>query len=243
MMPMLVYTTTTAVKLIQMPLLPVTASSTRITSWAIHGWRPTSVVIQPASSATTDETARRHRRPQEQAGAERVSTTPPPPQYQAEMPTIAKPAPTIVWNDKCTTLAGGRSSTGKSSSPMTSRSKPPRASSEPTLGISIPHRTSPSTSTPPMTSGASCLGLGGELHRRELRRLLGGEAHAGDMADEGLEHRRDRRERERHGEPEPVAPIGSPAQHPDGIHRRASGSRRRRTSPRTCAGTAATARS
>ena len=37
-----------------MSLAPVTAASTRITSYTIHGWRPTSVVIQPAISATTD---------------------------------------------------------------------------------------------------------------------------------------------------------------------------------------------
>jgi hypothetical protein len=37
-----------------MSLAPVTAASTRITSYTIHGWRPTSVVIQPAMSATTE---------------------------------------------------------------------------------------------------------------------------------------------------------------------------------------------
>jgi hypothetical protein len=37
-----------------MSCAPVTACETRITSYTIHGWRPTSVVIQPAISATTD---------------------------------------------------------------------------------------------------------------------------------------------------------------------------------------------
>jgi hypothetical protein len=37
-----------------MSLAPVTACGTRCTSYTIHGWRPTSVVIQPAISATTD---------------------------------------------------------------------------------------------------------------------------------------------------------------------------------------------
>jgi hypothetical protein len=35
-------------------LAPVTACETRITSYTIHGCRPTSVVIHPAISATTD---------------------------------------------------------------------------------------------------------------------------------------------------------------------------------------------
>ena len=37
-----------------MSLAPVTAASTRITWYTIHGCRPTSVVIHPAISATTD---------------------------------------------------------------------------------------------------------------------------------------------------------------------------------------------
>jgi hypothetical protein len=37
-----------------MSLAPVTAWSTFMTSYTIQGWRPTSVVIQPAISATTD---------------------------------------------------------------------------------------------------------------------------------------------------------------------------------------------
>jgi len=37
-----------------MSFAPVTAASTRITSYTIHGCRPTSVVIHPAISATTD---------------------------------------------------------------------------------------------------------------------------------------------------------------------------------------------
>ena len=33
------------------PGIGVTASAVRITPWMIHGWRPTSVTIQPASMA------------------------------------------------------------------------------------------------------------------------------------------------------------------------------------------------
>ena len=48
------YTTDSVPYPIGMSLAPVTAASTRITSYTIHGWRPTSVVIHPAISATTD---------------------------------------------------------------------------------------------------------------------------------------------------------------------------------------------
>jgi hypothetical protein len=34
-----------------MPGILVTASLVRITPWMIHGWRPTSVTVQPASKA------------------------------------------------------------------------------------------------------------------------------------------------------------------------------------------------
>ena len=152
-MPMLVYMMTMATKLIQMPLLPVTASSTRITPWAIHGCRPTSVVIQPASSATTASPPR-HRRPEEETGAERVSAPPPPPQ--------------VPGRDADHRAAGADHRLEREVHDVGRRSLVDRdvvepddlaverfpASSDPTLGISIPARTSPSTSTPPMTSGA-----------------------------------------------------------------------------------------
>jgi hypothetical protein len=48
------YTTESVPYPIGMSLAPVTAEDTRMTSYTIHGCRPTSVVIQPAISATTD---------------------------------------------------------------------------------------------------------------------------------------------------------------------------------------------
>ena len=48
------YTTDSAPYPTGMSLAPVTACGTFITSYTIHGWRPTSVVIHPAISATTD---------------------------------------------------------------------------------------------------------------------------------------------------------------------------------------------
>src|SRR3979409_41435 len=41
---------------IQIPLAPVTASSVRNSLNTVQGWRPTSVTIQPHSSATTAAT-------------------------------------------------------------------------------------------------------------------------------------------------------------------------------------------
>ena len=69
-----------------------------------------------------------------------------------------------------------------------------------------------------MMSGEFVFGLDGELHRRQLRRLVGGEAHAGDVTDDRLDERGDRGERERHDEPEPVSVVAAAAQHPDGVH-------------------------
>jgi hypothetical protein len=48
------YTTDSVPYPIGMSLAPVTAWLTLMTSYTIHGCRPTSVVIQPAISATTD---------------------------------------------------------------------------------------------------------------------------------------------------------------------------------------------
>src|SRR5919106_1190001 len=58
------------------PPAPVTASSVRITSYTTHGWRPTSVVTQPAISAITDSgpaatTARWNHAEPGQRGADR----------------------------------------------------------------------------------------------------------------------------------------------------------------------------
>jgi len=88
-----------------MSLAPVTAWDTRITSYTIHGWRPTSVVIQPAISATTDSgpaattaasthrgSPRRRNRRYRYTSASRASSV---------------PIPTIVWNEIRTTLTGG----------------------------------------------------------------------------------------------------------------------------------------
>ena len=48
------YTTDNVPYPMGMSLAPVTAEDTRMTSYTIHGCRPTSVVIHPAISATTD---------------------------------------------------------------------------------------------------------------------------------------------------------------------------------------------
>ena len=118
------------------------------------------MVIHPACSATTARppaatAARRNHRESNTASPSRSA-----PYlrrrhaYQPATPIIAVPAASIVWNDQCTMLTGGSSSSGMSSSPMITVSKELPASSEAIAGISIPPRTSPSTRNPPSTTGA-----------------------------------------------------------------------------------------
>ena len=66
-------------------------------------------------------------------------------QNQPEITTIAIPAPTIAWNARWTTVAGGSSSSGISSKPGTTPSGELVDTIDPNNGISMPNRTSPST--------------------------------------------------------------------------------------------------
>ena len=89
-----------------MSLAPVTAASTRITSYTIHGWRPTSVVIHPAISATTDNgpaatTERSNGRGKDPRRRNRRN------KYTSPISASRVPIPTIVWNENRTTFTGG----------------------------------------------------------------------------------------------------------------------------------------
>jgi hypothetical protein len=124
-----------------MSLAPVTAASTRITSYTIHGWRPTSVVIQPAISATTDsgpaattETSS-HQGNDERRRKNRRN------RYTSPTSASRVPIPTMVWNENRTTLTGGWSASGTIASPFTTAFGLWNASSDSSRGISIPHTT------------------------------------------------------------------------------------------------------
>ena len=56
-----------------------------------------------------------------------------------------------------------------------------------------------------------------QLHRGQLARLVGVQAHAGEVAAERLEQRRHAGEREGNREPEDVVPVASAAQHAGGV--------------------------
>ena len=120
------------------PLAPVTASSVRITSYTTHGWRPTSVTIQPHSSATiaaTPETATA-RRNQGVFGMSRRRHHAMPNHSPSPISTVQ--IPTIASKAQCSSVfAGGRSSGGTVSSPVTSVSvlKPTRKESSPGIPI------------------------------------------------------------------------------------------------------------
>jgi hypothetical protein len=109
-----------SVNVIQTPFACVTASDVRMTLYTIHGWRPTSVTIQPHSSATTDATpdmavARRNQR---DCGKSFLRHQPIPSQSARRMSALQ--IPTIASKDKCSSVfAGGRSSGGTESSPVT----------------------------------------------------------------------------------------------------------------------------
>ncbi len=131
----------------------MTASETRICCQTIHGCRPTSVTIQPDSSATIApmpliETARRNhfvpgrslRRHQEIPN-------------QAPRASSPVPIPTMASKARCRSVfEGGRSSFGMSSSPVTTVSVLNPTSSESSPGMPIPNLTPSSVQIPPIHS-------------------------------------------------------------------------------------------
>src|SRR5262245_32964453 len=137
--PNAVYRTSAAEKVTQTPLAPVTASLVRMTSYTTHGWRPTSVTIQPDSRATTaatpeTATARRNH------GVRGMSRRRHHAHASHRRRTIsALQIPTMVSNAQWSiVLAGGRSFGGTVSRPVTFVSvlHPTRNESKP--GIPIP---------------------------------------------------------------------------------------------------------
>ena len=92
----------------------------RITPLTIHGWRPTSVTIQPHSSATiaaTPERAHARRNHFVFGMSRRLHQTNP---NQAPRPINTVQIPTIVSKLQCSIVfAGGRSLGGTESSPVT----------------------------------------------------------------------------------------------------------------------------
>ena len=122
-----------------MSLAPVTACETRWTSYTIHGCRPTSVVIHPAISATTDSgpaatTAHRASRGRPRRRNRRK-------RYTSPSSASSVPIPTIVWKANRTTLTGGWSASGTMSRPLTAAFGLWKASSDSSLGISMPQTT------------------------------------------------------------------------------------------------------
>jgi hypothetical protein len=123
-----------------MSLAPVTAASTRITSYTIHGWRPTSVVIQPAISATTDRgplatTERSRSRGRDPRRRNRRN------KYTRPISASRVPIPTMVWNENRTTFTGGWSDSGTMFSPLTTAFGLWKASKDKSRGISMPQTT------------------------------------------------------------------------------------------------------
>ena len=126
--------------------------------------------------------------------------------------------PTIVSNAQCSiVLAGGRSSGGTESSPVTCVLvlQPTRNESSP--GIPIPPFTPLDVQRPKMYSVTSVEVCLHALHRRELDRLVLGDRARGRVADGELDRRRDAGDRQRDQQAEAVDPVAPAAQHPDRV--------------------------
>jgi hypothetical protein len=102
-----------------MSLAPVTAASTRITWYTIHGCRPTSVVIHPAISATTDNGPAATTDSSRTRGNDVRRLNNRRNKYTSPITASSVPIPTIFWNENRTTLTGGWSASGTIASPFT----------------------------------------------------------------------------------------------------------------------------
>jgi hypothetical protein len=100
-----------------MSLAPVTDCETRMTLYTIHGWRPTSVVIQPEISAMTDSGPAARIAQLAHFGSGRCLIVKN--RYASPSSANSVPRPTIVWNANRTTLTGGWLASGTTSSPCT----------------------------------------------------------------------------------------------------------------------------
>ena len=139
---------------------------------------------------------------------------------QAPSSSSAVPIPTIASKARCSrVLAGGRSSTGMSFSPVTmvSALKPTRKESR--SGIGIAHLTPSSVQMPPTYSVWLGAGLLDALHAGELGRLVVGDRARRGVADEELDRGRDQADRQRDQQPQPVQAVAPPFQHPDRVDR------------------------
>jgi hypothetical protein len=122
----------------------------------IHGWRPTSVTVHPASMARNPigaaSTSARNSQRLAATSRRRHATHP----AQSATAAMKVPSPTIAWKATWTIGTGGQSRSGTRSSPATSALGLSKASTESAYGTSIAHRVSRrrSSGQPPMRSGA-----------------------------------------------------------------------------------------
>ena len=110
-----------------MPVFAVAAWSTFIISQTIHGWRPTSLTVQPASRATTasDPVVAAMRRNQRLRGMSRRKTQLA--HHHSDSRNSRVPRPIMMSQARCVTFTVrfvGRSSAGISLRPMTTVAVP-----------------------------------------------------------------------------------------------------------------------
>ncbi|SLI10615.1 Uncharacterised protein [Mycobacteroides abscessus subsp. abscessus] len=128
-------------KLHHSPSLVLAASLVVNTCHTVHGCRPTSVAIQPHSSASTASgpattaTRRNHRWASRSRRRQRST------QNTTTSSASAVPTATIVWKARWVMLTGGCSSAGTVSSPGIGAVSELRAMIDPSRGISSAPRT------------------------------------------------------------------------------------------------------
>ena len=105
--------------------------------------------------------------------------------------------PTMVWNAKRTTFTGGRSSAGTESRPCTSAFGSWSASSESSLGILIPYSTPSPSYQPSRCTGAPLSVFASPSRAASLTGCACGDLAPGPVADDDLDGRGERGERER----------------------------------------------
>ncbi len=136
-----------------------TAPTVRTCCQTIHGWRPTSVVTQPASMATMaapPAATAAHQNTRCSGGARRLHHDH---ANHAASTRSADPMPTMIWNDQCTTLTGGRSAASTASNPGTSAFTSRAARNEASPGISMAPTTLLVGPRGPWVVGEACLAV------------------------------------------------------------------------------------
>ena len=208
-----------------MPPRVVTASAVRIWPYTIHGWRPTSVTIHPASSAMNaagpaTAAARRNQRPSGTPDG-RVATTRSAPTARARGTRTRSPPSAGTPGAPASSF--GRSCGGTSFSPGHDRVRlAVREPRQRRRGSRCPG-SSPrgqGSGMPPIVSGASAVVSQSPSIAASFIGCRSATSLRGQVAHEDLHGRKHQPEHEPHRQTAPVIEVAPPLQHADRVDRR-----------------------